>query len=214
MAILQGQDKQSLEKQNLFPLLGITDEDEEAKAQYQPQRSIVLVDEIDKAPRDFPNDILNEVEELYFHIPELERSIQVNPDYKPILVLTSNSEKHLPPAFLRRCVYFDTQFPDDRMEQIIRKHLGAQLVDEKQTLFSDARIFFMKLRAREAGLDKKPGTAELLDWLWVLHRMEATDELLKAQDSDIIESSFSSLVKNQKDQERLLRQWNAYLQKS
>lgn len=79
----------------------------------EPRRSVVLIDEVDKAPRDFPNDILSEVENTYFRIPELGNvKIPANPDLKPILVLTSNSEKHLPDAFLRRCIYYHILFPD------------------------------------------------------------------------------------------------------
>src|SRR5262245_52754184 len=78
-----------------------------------PQRSIVLIDEIDKAPRDFPNDLLNEVENLFFRVPELNNArIEANEDRRPVLVLTSNSEKNLPEAFLRRCVYYNIPFPE------------------------------------------------------------------------------------------------------
>src|SRR5205085_1382510 len=77
------------------------------------RRSVVLIDEIDKAPRDFPNDILNEVEGMYFRIPELgDALIKADETMRPVLILTSNSEKNLPDAFLRRCIYYYLPFPD------------------------------------------------------------------------------------------------------
>lgn len=90
------------------------------------RRSIVLIDEVDKATRDFPNDILNELEHLYFRVPELGNvEIQANPELQPIVVITSNSEKDLPDAFLRRCVYYNIPFPQkERLADIVTNRLG------------------------------------------------------------------------------------------
>lgn len=94
-----------------------------------PARSVVLIDEIDKAPRDFPNDLLNELEQLYFNIPELGltyKKIAANQELRPIVVITSNSEQGLPDAFLRRCIYYDIPFPDeDRLERIVLGHASS-----------------------------------------------------------------------------------------
>jgi hypothetical protein len=91
------------------------------------RRSVVLIDEIDKAPRDFPNDLLNEIENSYFRVPELEnRRIDAAEDLLPVLVLTSNSEKNLPDAFLRRCIFYNIPFPDrDRLVEIVTARLGG-----------------------------------------------------------------------------------------
>ena len=131
------------------------------------RRSVVLIDEIDKAPRDFPNDILNEVEGMYFKVAELgHRKFEAEPDMRPILFMTSNSEKHLPDAFLRRCVYYHIQFPgEEQLKEIVVKRLGQFTRDSR--FLTEAVSFFYKLRRLE-GLTKKPATAELLGWLHYL----------------------------------------------
>ena len=130
------------------------------------RRSVVLIDEIDKAPRDFPNDILNEIERLYFRIPELgDAQVSAEPDYRPVVIMTSNSEKTLPDAFPRRCIFYNISFPDDeRLERIILARLPERLV-RGCPLLCDAISFFGHLRQDEMGLRKLPGTAELLNWL-------------------------------------------------
>lgn len=92
-----------------------------------PRRSVVLVDEIDKAPRDFPNDLLREIESMKFRIPELAgREVRAAADHRPVVVITSNSEKLLPDAFLRRCIFYDVPFPDDKkLEEIVARRLGG-----------------------------------------------------------------------------------------
>ncbi|MDY6992153.1 MAG: MoxR family ATPase [Pseudomonadota bacterium] len=163
------------------------------------QRSIVLVDEIDKAPRDFPNDVLSEVEQLYFRIPELGNiKIQADPTLRPILVLTSNSEKHLPDAFLRRCVYYHIPFPEkERLTALVEAHLGT-FTQYSNTFLADALEFFFKLRA--SGLRKKPATAELLNWLLILRELfkETQNPILTHPDK--VMRTLSSLVKTEEDQ--------------
>ncbi len=209
LAILRGKTQEELG--DLLPLLGLT---EAQLKEYQPCRSVVLVDEIDKAPRDFPNDILNEIEELCFTLYELNnRRVDIAPQYRPLLIMTSNSEKHLPDAFLRRCVYYDVKFPTERLEAIIRKHLDREensVFDDRAVLFQDAQAFFLSLREDRAGLRKKPGTAELLDWLWVLERTLKNNAALRDQDETRVIDSFSSLVKNAADQDMIRQQWAAY----
>ncbi|MFC7477962.1 AAA family ATPase [Dankookia sp. GCM10030260] len=130
-----------------------------------PRRSVVLIDEIDKAPRDVPNDLLMEVERLAFYVPELDRHVQADDALRPIVVLTSNSERVLPDAFLRRCVFHTMSFPDeDRLRRIVRRRMAGLPADGP--LLDDAVRLFLALR--EEGLRKPPGTAELLGFLAAL----------------------------------------------
>ncbi len=114
-------------------------------------RSVVLIDEVDKAPRDFPNDILNEIEGMYFRIPEFKNTlVEADPVLRPIVVITSNSEKHLPDAFLRRCIFYHIDFPDrDRLEAIVSAHFEASPLSDDP--LKDYLDLFQRLRARKAG---------------------------------------------------------------
>jgi MoxR-like ATPase len=163
------------------------------------QRSVVLIDEIDKAPRDFPNDLLNEVENLYFRVPELGNvRLDANSANRPILVLTSNSEKHLPEAFLRRCIYYDIAFPPaDKLVKIVLNRVGS-FADGRAPLLVEALALFGHLR--QSGLRKAPATAELIGWLTALHEMGAAlDQPLRAQ-PELLLRSLSVLVKSREDQ--------------
>ncbi len=167
-----------------------------------PCRSVVLIDEIDKAPRDFPNDLLNEVEGLYFRIPELgNRKVTADPALRPLLVLTSNSEKHLPAAFLRRCVYYHLPFPDAaRLSQIIDKQL-PDLVGSGE--FVQAAIqLFDELRGEQLGLQKKPATAELLNWLIALRQLfpHAVNPLAEP---NALTRTLPVLIKNKDDRDQV-----------
>lgn len=165
-----------------------------------PRRSVVLIDEIDKAPRDFPNDLLNEVEHLYFRVPEMgNEKIEADPENRPILVLTSNSEKHLPEAFLRRCIYYDIAFPTgERLAEIVLSRVGS-FADEKSKLLVEALDLFEYLRQR--GLRKAPATAELIGWLMALSDMGAKLEQPLREQSDLLDKSLSALIKSKEDQE-------------
>jgi MoxR-like ATPase len=145
------------------------------------RQSVVLVDEIDKAPRDFPNDLLHEVDHLSFRIAELGNAeVRADPSLRPILVLTSNSEKNLPDAFLRRCVFYNIPLPGtDRLIEIVRARVAA-LGGRTPTaagrgdgpgvaaepLVGSAVQLFQEIRS--AGLRKPPSTAELLNWVQTL----------------------------------------------
>ncbi len=164
-----------------------------------PKRSVVLIDEIDKAPRDFPNDILNEVEEMSFRITELQnREVKADSRLRPILILTSNTEKHLPDAFLRRCIFYHIPFPEkDRLAEIVSSQLNKYQLNKAK--FLDLALdFFYELRA--AGLRKKPATAELLNWLTTLLKIfpdaekkaELTEEML-------LKTALSCLAKQEED---------------
>lgn len=172
-------------------------------------RSVILIDEIDKAPRDFPNDLLNELEYMYFRIPELgNEKIEANPALQPILVITSNSEKDLPDAFLRRCVYYNIPFPEpQKLAKIIANRLGLHTGDSSPFLQSALDLFY-RLRDFQSGLRKKPATAELLGWLLTLQTL-GYDSISPSQ-KDIVLQTLSSLVKTAEDQEkarRVVEQW-------
>jgi MoxR-like ATPase len=163
-------------------------------------RSVVLIDEVDKAPRDFPNDILNELDFLRFSIPELgDGVIAAEDDFRPIMVITSNSEKDLPDAFLRRCTYYNIPFPKrDLLKNIVALRLG-EFTGSKDALLVLTLDLFYDLRDSNQ-LRKKPATAELLDWLIAL-RGSGIGET-PASMRMAVQNTLSSLVKTAEDQEK------------
>lgn len=179
-------------------------------------RSVVLIDEIDKAPRDFPNDILNELERMYFRIPELGGAvIEADPALHPVVVITSNSEKDLPDAFLRRCVYYNIPFPDkERLQQIVSGRLGLYLQDS-DGFMSAALELFEELRSPASGLRKKPATAELLDWMGALKAMSGGAENPLAK-PELALRTLSNLIKTAEDQTKaagIVKKWITRRQK-
>jgi MoxR-like ATPase len=127
-----------------------------------PEQVVLLIDEIDKADLEFPNDLLNELEEMSFYIPETNETITAN--HRPIVVITSNAEKELPDAFLRRCIFHYIEFPNSElMEEIVRVHFP----NIKDSLLSEALKAFYKLREID-DFRKKPSTSELIDWIRAL----------------------------------------------
>ncbi len=178
-----------------------------------PLQSVVLIDEIDKAPRDFPNDLLNEIDRSYFKIRELNnRKIDAPADKLPFLIVTSNSEKNLPAAFLRRCIYYDIPFPqeDKRLEQIVASRLG-EFRDLESPLLAEGIQFFRYLREGEAGLQKLPATAELLDWLVYLTQRGADLKKGLRQQESLVKPSLVTLLKHEQDQKRSEELWNGWL---
>lgn len=170
---------------------------------WKPARSVVLIDELDKAPRDFPNDVLNEIEGLYFRIPEAANlEIVADPKLTPVVVITSNSEKHLPDAFLRRCIYYDIPFPDrERLEEIVARRIAAFSAGRCNLLDSALELFSV-LRSDRVGLQKRPGTAELINWLSILASLGADPEQGLKACCSIARRTLSTLVKTQLDQQR------------
>ncbi|HXY74106.1 MAG TPA: MoxR family ATPase [Dehalococcoidales bacterium] len=126
------------------------------------EQTVLLIDEVDKADIEFPNDLLNELDEMRFYIPETNETIVAK--HRPITIITSNAEKELPDAFLRRCIFHYIEFPDKAMmDSIVRVHFP----DIEQKLLNAARDTFYRLREQDE-LKKKPSTSELIDWLKAL----------------------------------------------
>jgi MoxR-like ATPase len=139
-----------------------------------PERVVVLVDEIDKADLEFPNDLLHELDRMSFHV--LETDEEVAAVHRPVLIITSNNEKELPDAFLRRCVFHWIEFPSpDLMERIVRVHHP----DVERSLLEEALQRFYWLREQD-GLRKKPSTSELIDWIAALRRGGVLPESMTA----------------------------------
>ncbi len=154
-----------------------------------PEQVVLLIDEVDKADLEFPNDLLWELDKMEFYIPETKRTVTAQ--HRPIVIITSNAEKELPDAFLRRCIFHYIAFPtQEQMEKIIRVHFDT--LDD--TLLRHAMSAFYFLRSIDA-IEKKPSTSELVDWLRALqksgidperiaHEIPLTGVLLK-KDKDI-----------------------------
>ena len=182
-----------------------------------PQRSVVLVDEIDKAPRDFPNDILNELEHTYFRVPELaNRLYEASPERRPLIVITSNSEKDLPDAFLRRCVFYNVPFPErkhsERMREIVEMRLGEYAGGSSEFL-DDALDLFYTLRDERHGFLRRPATAELLGWLLFLRSQGGNHEHPLRRQPELAVRTASCLIKHANDQDEAARVVEAWIEK-
>ncbi len=163
-----------------------------------PASSVVLIDEIDKAPRDLPNDILNEFEHLRFTIAETGETFEIDPEYRPVLVLTSNSEKNLPDPFLRRCVFHHIEFPSKtQLRQIVEKRMPGAMARV------DAAIKHLVAIRDTLDLKKKPATAEFLAWLSAIDAMGVDLDNLSSEDFEDVVVSYSILAKNRDDAETM-----------
>jgi len=158
------------------------------------RRSVVLIDEIDKADIEFPNDLLLELDAMQFQVYETGETVTARS--RPIVIITSNNEKELPDAFLRRCFFHYIRFPDqDGMRKIIDVHFP----DIKNRLVREALESFFELR-QLPGLKKKPSTSELLDWLKLLMAEDIDAETLReARGRKVIPPLFGALIKNEQD---------------
>ncbi len=159
-----------------------------------PARPVLLIDEIDKADIEFPNDLLLELDRMEFFVYETGETISAR--QRPIVMITSNNEKELPDAFLRRCFFHYIRFPDrETMQKIVDVHYP----DIKQKLVSEALNVFYQLRD-VPGLKKKPSTSELLDWLKLLLNEDIPPEALREKDSTkLIPPLHGALLKNEQD---------------
>ncbi|MCG8493016.1 MAG: MoxR family ATPase [Sneathiellales bacterium] len=155
---------------------------------------VLLIDEIDKADIEFPNDLLQELDRMEFFVYETQEVIKAK--QRPLVIITSNNEKELPDAFLRRCFFHYISFPDvDTMKEIVDVHHP----DAKNELVRDALKIFFDVR-ETPGLKKKPSTSELLDWLKLLMSEELPEEILKSKDpSKLIPPLHGALLKNEQD---------------
>ena len=159
-----------------------------------PERSVLLIDEIDKADIEFPNDLLQELDRMEFFVYETGETIKAT--QRPLVIITSNNEKELPDAFLRRCFFHYIAFPDaDTMQQIVNVHYP----DIKERLVKNALGSFYEVRD-VPGLKKKPSTSELLDWLKLLMNEDIDPETLRENDAGkLIPPLHGALIKNEQD---------------
>jgi MoxR-like ATPase len=159
-----------------------------------PVRPVLLIDEIDKADIEFPNDLLQELDRMEFYVYETDETIRAK--VRPVVIITSNNEKELPDAFLRRCFFHYIKFPDDQtMSSIIEVHFPGI----KKRLVSEALATFYRMRD-VPGLKKKPSTSELLDWLKLLMSEDIDVETLREKNPNkLVPPLHGALLKNEQD---------------
>lgn len=164
------------------------------------ERCVLLIDEIDKADIEFPNDLLHELDRMAFYVYETGETISAK--QRPVVIITSNNEKELPDAFLRRCFFHYIEFPDEAtMRQIIDVHFP----NIREGLVSEALQIFFKLRD-VPGLKKPPSTSELIDWLSLLMADDMPEDILRKRDpKSAIPPLYGALIKNEQDVQLLER---------
>ena len=157
------------------------------------EKAVLLIDEIDKADIEFPNDLLHELDKMKFLVYETGEIISANK--RPIVIITSNNEKELPDAFLRRCFFHYIQFPD---QETLTKIINVHFPDIKKNLLQSALEIFFDIR-EVPGLKKKPSTSEILDWIKLLlvENIPAND--LKKEPKDMLPILYGALLKNEQD---------------
>ncbi len=157
-------------------------------------QSVLLIDEVDKADIEFPNDLLRELDRMEFYVYETQQLVKAR--HRPLVIITSNNEKELPDAFLRRCFFHYIRFPDqETMEKIVKVHFPGL----KKALLKEALEAFFEIR-NVPGLKKKPSTSELLDWLKLLMAEDISPETLASKDQHkIIPPLHGALLKNEQD---------------
>lgn len=157
------------------------------------EKVVLLIDEIDKADIEFPNDLLQELDKMEFFVYETGETIRAR--QRPIVIITSNNEKELPDAFLRRCFFHYIRFPD---EATMRKIVEVHHPGIKEALLTTALTQFFELR-EQAGLKKKPSTSEVLDWLKLILAEDLTPEDLKRDGANALPKLHGALLKNEQD---------------
>ncbi|MGN0933741.1 AAA family ATPase [Falsigemmobacter intermedius] len=157
------------------------------------ERVVLLIDEIDKADIEFPNDLLQELDKMEFHVYETGETIRAR--QRPVVIITSNNEKELPDAFLRRCFFHYIRFPDpETLKRIVEVHFPGI----KEDLLSTALSQFFEIR-ETPGLKKKPSTSEVLDWLKLLLAEDLGPEDLKREGGHLLPKLHGALLKNEQD---------------
>lgn len=157
------------------------------------QKVVLLIDEVDKADIEFPNDLLQELDRMEFHVYETGETVQAN--HRPIVIITSNNEKELPDAFLRRCFFHYISFPD---AETLRKIVDVHYPNLKPKLLDEALNQFFELRGVQ-GLKKKPSTSEFLDWLKLILAEDLSPEDLKRPAGEMLPKLHGALLKNEQD---------------
>jgi len=176
-----------------------------------PSSSVVLIDEIDKAPRDFPNDLLNEMENYEFEIRELGYRIsRPKSDARLVVIMTSNSEKNLPNAFLRRCVFYHIPFPDK--ETLLKITKSRMMINDDDLTFDDSlsQAIDQFITYRKDAINKKPATSEFLDWMNVLKKFKLLNNgklgeysAEQGKEKSNYAASMSALLKSKEDMTRV-----------
>ena len=158
-----------------------------------PARVVLLIDEIDKADIEFPNDLLQELDRMEFHVYETAETVTAM--HRPVVIITSNNEKELPDAFLRRCFFHYIRFPDpETLAAIVRMHFPGI----KEALLATALTRFFEVR-ETPGLKKKPSTSEVLDWLKLILAEDLAPEDLRRDARDALPRLHGALLKNEQD---------------
>lgn len=158
-----------------------------------PGRVVLLIDEIDKADIEFPNDLLQELDRMEFHVYETGETVRAR--QRPVVIITSNNEKELPDAFLRRCFFHYIRFPD---AETLKKIVSVHYPGLKPRLLDEALHQFMELR-EVPGLKKKPSTSEFLDWLKLILAEDLAPEDLKRAPDQMLPRLHGALLKNEQD---------------
>ncbi|MBV1866564.1 MAG: MoxR family ATPase [Marinosulfonomonas sp.] len=158
-----------------------------------PKKVVLLIDEVDKADIEFPNDLLQELDKMEFHVYETGENVKAQ--VRPVVIITSNNEKELPDAFLRRCFFHYINFPEaDTLRKIVEVHFPGI----KDALVATAMTQFYEIR-EQAGLKKKPSTSEILDWLKLLLAEDLSPEDLKRDAGSLLPKLHGALLKNEQD---------------
>ena len=157
------------------------------------ERVVLLIDEIDKADIEFPNDLLQELDRMEFHVYETSETVRAR--QRPIVIITSNNEKELPDAFLRRCFFHYIRFPD---MEVLKAIVGVHFPGIKERLLTTALTEFFEVRDTP-GLKKKPSTSEVLDWLKLILAEDLSPEDLRREGANVLPKLHGALLKNEQD---------------
>ena len=163
------------------------------------EQVVLLVDEIDKADIEFPNDLLQELDRMEFYCYELDQTIKAK--NRPLVIITSNNEKDLPDAFLRRCFFHHIAFPE---REVLEKIISVHIPKIKKKLLKEAIDVFFDIR-KVPGMRKKPSTSELIDWLKLIVSDDIAQEVITSKSKNLVPPLYGALLKNEQDVELLQR---------
>jgi MoxR-like ATPase len=163
------------------------------------EQVVLLVDEIDKADIEFPNDLLQELDRMEFYCYELDQTIKAK--NRPLVIITSNNEKDLPDAFLRRCFFHHIAFPE---REVLEKIISVHIPKIKKKLLNEAIDVFFDIR-KVPGMKKKPSTSELIDWLKLIVSDDIAQEVITSKSKNLVPPLYGALLKNEQDVELLQR---------